>query len=42
MVVSAPTSSEKTLIAEAAVECEYLLTTAFHVVLVMFLLEVDL
>ncbi|KAG4917860.1 hypothetical protein JHK85_056141 [Glycine max] len=36
VVVSAPTSSEKTLIAEAAVECEYLLTTAFHVVLVIY------
>ena len=42
MVVSAPTSSRKTLIGEAAAECEYLLTTAFHAVLVMFLLEVDL
>ncbi|KHN25085.1 DEAD-box ATP-dependent RNA helicase ISE2, chloroplastic, partial [Glycine soja] len=42
VVVSAPTSSRKTLIAEAATECEYLLTTAFHAVLVMFLLEVDL
>ena len=41
MVVSAPTSSRKTLIGEATAECEYLLTTAFHAVLVMFLLEVD-